>query len=104
MLPQAESTSDQEPAETEESNLEQLMEIDPMELEISYNLIPLVDPKENGHLLDRIRIIRRQCAVDLGFIIPPIRIRDNIQLKPGEYAILIRGVNVANGKIMMGYL
>lgn len=101
MLPETELA--QETQETEESNLERLMEIDPMELEISYNLIPLVDPKENGHLLDRIKIIRRQCAIDLGFIVPPIRIRDNIQLKPGEYAILIRGVNVAHGKIMMGY-
>lgn len=103
MLSQAESESPEETIETESANLEQLMEIDPIELEISYNLIPLVDPKENGHLLDRIKIIRRQCAVDLGFIVPPIRIRDNIQLKPGEYAILIRGVKVAEGKIMMGY-
>jgi flagellar biosynthesis protein FlhA len=93
----------QEKTETEEESLERVMEIDPMELEISHTLIPMVDPNENGNLLERIRIMRRQCAIDLGFIVPPIRIRDNIQLKPGEYSILIRGSNVATGKVMMGH-
>jgi len=96
-------TEEQEKPESEEENLERIMEIDPMELEISHTLIPMVDPNENGSLLDRIKIMRRQCAIDLGFIVPPIRIRDNIQLKPGEYSILIRGANIANGKVMMGH-
>jgi len=96
---EAESVED---TATEEESLERLMEIDPMELEISHTLIPMVDPNENGSLLDRIKIMRRQCAMDLGFIIPPIRIRDNIQLKPGEYSILIRGSKIATGKVMMG--
>ncbi|MBD3184795.1 flagellar biosynthesis protein FlhA [Candidatus Poribacteria bacterium] len=100
-LPEAEE--EQEEEEPAEENLEQLMEIDPMELEISHTLIPLVDPDENGKLLERIKLIRRQCALELGFITPPIRIRDNIQLKSGEYDILIRGVKVADGEILMGY-
>jgi flagellar biosynthesis protein FlhA len=93
----------QEPEKKPEENLSQLMEIDPMELEISHTLIPLVDPDENGSLLDRIKLIRRQCALDMGFIVPPIRIRDNIQLRPGDYDILIRGSRVASGRIMLGY-
>lgn len=97
------SAEQQEKTETDEESLERVMEIDPMELEISHTLIPMVDPNENGNLLERIRIMRRQCAMDLGFIVPPIRIRDNIQLKPGEYGILIRGSNIATGKVMMGH-
>jgi flagellar biosynthesis protein FlhA len=99
----SESEKDEEKEVTEEENLEKLMEIDPMELEISHTLIPLVDPNENGNLLERIKLMRRQYAIDMGFIIPPIRIRDNIQLKPGEYSIIIRGSSVATGKIMMGH-
>ncbi len=87
----------------EAQELAELLEIDPMELEICHNLIPLVDPEQNGKLLDRIKIVRRQCALELGFVVPPIRIRDNIQLRSGEYDILIRGSKVARGKIMLGY-
>ncbi len=87
----------------EAQELAELLEIDPMELEICHNLIPLVDPEQNGKLLDRIKIVRRQCALELGFVVPPIRIRDNIQLRSGEYDILIRGSRVARGKIMLGY-
>jgi flagellar biosynthesis protein FlhA len=96
-------TESDEETETEEGILERVMEIDPMELEISHTLIPMVDPNENGSLLDRIKIMRRQCAIDLGFIVPPIRIRDNIQLKQGEYSILIRGSSIATGKVMIGH-
>jgi flagellar biosynthesis protein FlhA len=96
-------TESDEETETEEETLERVMEIDPMELEISHTLIPMVDPNENGSLLDRIKIMRRQCAIDLGFIVPPIRIRDNIQLKQGEYSILIRGSSIATGKVMIGH-
>lgn len=99
----AEKKEDKELEKSPEEELEQLMEIDPMELEISHTLIPLVNPEENGRLLDRIKLIRRQCALEFGFIVPPIRIRDNIQLKPGEYEILIRGARVAGGKLMLGY-
>jgi flagellar biosynthesis protein FlhA len=76
--------------------------VDPMELEIGYGLIPLVDVKQGGDLLDRITMIRRQLATELGIIIPPIRIRDNIQLKPNEYTIKIRTIKVGSGELMSG--
>ena len=93
----------EEPEKGPDDDLERLMEIDPMELEISHTLIPLVDPDQSGRLLDRIKLTRRECALVLGFIVPPIRIRDNIQLSPGEYDILMRGARVAKGKLMLGY-
>jgi flagellar biosynthesis protein FlhA len=76
-----------------------LLQVDPMELEIGYSLIPLVDPEQGGDLLERVTMIRRQAALDLGLVIPPIRIRDNMQLKPDTYVIKIRGVEVARGEI-----
>jgi flagellar biosynthesis protein FlhA len=71
-----------------------------MELEIGYSLIPLVDAGQGGDLLDRVVMIRRQCALELGLIVPTIRIRDNIQLKPNVYVIKIKGVEVARGELM----
>ncbi len=76
-----------------------LLTTDPMELEIGYALIPLVDPEQGGDLLDRVTMIRRQTALELGIITPPIRIRDNIQLKPNTYVIKIRGFEVGKGII-----
>jgi flagellar biosynthesis protein FlhA len=76
-----------------------LLQVDPMELEIGYALIPLVDPEQGGDLLDRVTLIRRQAALDLGIIVPPIRIRDNMQLKPNVYVIKIKGVEVARGEV-----
>jgi len=81
---------------------EDYLHVDPMELEIGYGLIPLVDVKQGGDLLDRITMIRRQLATELGLIIPPIRIRDNIQLKPNEYRIKIRTILVGKGELMSG--
>ena len=74
--------------------VEHLLTLDSMELEVGYALIPLVDVEQNGDLLDRIRSLRRQFALDMGMIIPPIHIRDNLNLKPYEYRILIKGVEV----------
>ncbi|MEW6097334.1 MAG: flagellar biosynthesis protein FlhA [bacterium] len=74
-----------------------LLAMDPMELEIGYALIPLVDPEQGGDLLDRVTMIRRQAALELGIVIPPIRIRDNIQLRPTTYVIKIRGLDVGKG-------
>jgi flagellar biosynthesis protein FlhA len=85
-----------------EERVEDYLHVDPMELEIGYGLIPLVDAKQGGDLLDRITMIRRQLASDLGLIIPPIRIRDNIQLKPNEYRVKIRTILVGNGELMSG--
>ena len=82
---------------------ESLLHLDRLELEVGYGLIPMVDEEQNGDLLNRIRSIRRQFASDMGIIIPPLRIRDNLQLHPGEYRILIKGNEVARAEMMMGY-
>lgn len=87
---------------TKEERVEDYLHVDPMELEIGYGLIPLVDVKQGGDLLDRITMIRRQLATEMGIIIPPIRIRDNIQLKPNEYRIKIRTIVVGTGELMSG--
>lgn len=89
-------------ARPDEERVEDYLHVDPMELEIGYGLIPLVDANQGGDLLDRITMIRRQLAGELGVVIPPIRIRDNIQLKPNEYHVKIRTVQVGNGELMSG--
>jgi flagellar biosynthesis protein FlhA len=81
-------------------NVLSLLTIDPVELEIGYSLIPLVDPSQGGDLFDRVTLIRRQCALDLGLVIPAIRVRDNMQLRPGGYAIKIKGIEVGHGELM----
>ncbi len=83
--------------------VERLLAIDPIELEIGFGLIPLADDnRDGGDLLKRITLLRRQCATDLGLLVPPVRVRDNIRL-PGEaYVILLKGVEVARGEIQMG--
>ena len=85
-----------------EERVEDYLHVDPMELEIGYGLIPLVDARQGGDLLDRIGQIRRQLATDIGIIIPPIRIRDNIQIKPNQYVVKIRTVPVTRGELMSG--
>jgi len=92
------------PREREADPLESLPSLDLIELEVGYGLIPLVDESQDGELLERIRALRRQFAQEMGVVIPPIHIRDNLQLKPGGYAILIKGVPVAHGELMAGYL
>ncbi|MBI3128956.1 MAG: flagellar biosynthesis protein FlhA [Candidatus Tectomicrobia bacterium] len=91
------------PAVSAPENVDALLQVDLMELDVGYSLIPLVDARQNGELLDRIRSIRRQFAHDVGLVVPPLHIRDNLQLKPGEYAILLKGVDVARGEIMMDH-
>ncbi|HOO71879.1 MAG TPA: flagellar biosynthesis protein FlhA [Spirochaetota bacterium] len=81
-----------------------LIQVDPLEVEIGYNLIPLVDPEQGGTLLERITNIRRRSAIDMGLIVPPIRIRDNMELEPEAYSILIKGVDVGNGRLQIGKL
>lgn len=80
-----------------------LLNIDPIEFEFGYGLIPLADVNQGGDLLDRIVMIRRQCALELGIMVPVVRIRDNIQLKPNEYVIKIRGNRVAEGEILLDH-
>jgi len=91
------------PSEEEQAkrDLKDILSIDQLELEIGYGLIPLVDKKQNGDLLERVNSIRRQVALSLGFIVPPMRIRDNITLKPSEYLIKIKGTPVARGELML---
>lgn len=86
----------------EAEKIEDYLYVDPMELEIGYALIPLVDSDKEGDLLNRITMIRKQQAIQMGIVIPPVRIRDNIQLKPNEYVIKIRGNEIARGELRMG--
>ncbi|MDK2847404.1 MAG: flagellar biosynthesis protein FlhA [Desulfuromonadales bacterium] len=88
------------PSTTQEENYEEMLAVDMLELEVGYGLIPMVDANQNGELLPRIRSIRKQFALDFGFIIPPIHIKDNLQLKPNEYAVLLKGMRIAGGEIL----
>lgn len=80
-----------------------LLQVDPIEMEIGYSLIPLVDESQGGDLLDRISMIRRQCAIELGVLVPVIRIRDNLQLNPDEYVVKIKGIQVGRGELMVNH-
>ena len=88
---------------TRPENIVSLLQVDPMELEIGYSLIPLVDTVQGGDLLDRIVMIRRQCALELGLVVPTIRIRDNIQIKPNSYIIKLKGMEIARGELMLDH-
>jgi flagellar biosynthesis protein FlhA len=82
-----------------------LLHVDPIEVEFGYGIIPLADVNQGGDLLDRVVMIRRQIAIDLGAVVPMIRLRDNIQLEPNQYLIKIKGVQAAEGYLMMdGFL
>jgi flagellar biosynthesis protein FlhA len=83
--------------------VEHLLMVDPLEFEVGYGLIPLVDREQGGEFLDRVRSIRRQFAVDMGVVIPPIHIRDNLQLNSAEYQILLKGVKVASAELMANH-
>ncbi len=81
-----------------------LLSYDPMELEIGFGLIPLVDVNQGGDLLERITLIRRHAARDLGIVVPPIRVRDNLQLRPNTYTVKIYGLEVASAEVMVSRL
>jgi flagellar biosynthesis protein FlhA len=85
-----------------EAPVEALLKVDTLELEVGYGLVPLVDKGQGGDLLDRISAIRRQLAVELGVVMPPVRIRDNMQLPSGEYRVKVRGNAVATGSVRAG--
>lgn len=89
--------------EAPEEKIEDYLHPDPFEIEIGYGLIPLVDRNQGGNLLSRISTIRKSLAIELGVIVPPIRIRDNIQLKSNEYVFKIRGIQVARGEVVMDH-
>ncbi|MCX7011174.1 MAG: flagellar biosynthesis protein FlhA [Candidatus Sumerlaeota bacterium] len=84
--------------------LENLLPLDPIALEVGYGLIALVDSEQNGELLERIKSVRRQFALEMGFVVPPIHIRDNLELKPGGYSVLVRGCEVASSEMMANHL
>lgn len=84
-------------------NVVNLLNVDPIEFEFGYGLIPLVDAVQGGDLLDRVVMIRRQLALELGIVIPVVRIRDNIQLQPNEYRIKIKGNEMARGELLLDH-
>ncbi|MFZ5966574.1 MAG: flagellar biosynthesis protein FlhA [Bacillota bacterium] len=84
-------------------NVIPLLQVDPIELEFGYGIIPLADPNQGGDLFDRLVMIRRQCALELGIVVPMIRLRDNIQLEPNQYVIKIKGVEVSDGNIVFDH-
>ncbi len=91
-------------APVEAPPVEDLLKVDVLELEVGYGLVPLIDSAQGGDLLDRISAVRRQLAVELGLVMPPVRIRDNMQLAPSEYRVKIRGNTVASGAVEPGML
>ncbi len=102
-----ESEIDMDEASAEEirqpENVNSLLQVDPIELEFGYGIIPLADVNQGGDLLDRVVMIRRQIALELGTIVPIIRLRDNIQLNPNQYIIKIKGVQVSEGEILFDH-
>ncbi len=97
----------EEEAEAEEirqpENVNSLLQVDPIELEFGYGIIPLADVNQGGDLLDRVVMIRRQIALELGTVVPIIRLRDNIQLNPNQYIIKIKGIQVSEGEILFDH-
>ena len=102
----------EEEVESEESSAEEirrpenvvsLLQVDPIELEFGYGIIPLADVNQGGDLLDRVVMIRRQIALELGCVVPMIRLRDNIQLNPNQYIIKIKGIQVTEGEILFDH-
>lgn len=87
------------PSAEERSPVQDLLQIDPVELEIGYGLIPLVDERHGGDLLERIRLLRKQAALELGILIPPIRIRDDVRLGANEYIVKVRGTEAVRGDV-----
>ena len=88
------------PAPSSPEEVMRLLTVDPMEAEIGYAIIPLVDPAQGGDMLERIGTIRKQMAVELGVVVPPIRIRDNIQIKPTEYVLRVKGAEAGRGELL----
>ncbi|MFH0810807.1 MAG: flagellar biosynthesis protein FlhA [Pseudomonadota bacterium] len=99
---QVDRTQTPPPAKSPES-VEALSPLDLLGLEVGYGLIPLVDEDQGGELLERIRSIRRQFAQEMGVIVPPLHVRDNLQLKSAGYSFLLRGIEVARGDLMLGH-
>lgn len=106
-MEQIEEEVSMEETEAEEirkpENVVSLLQVDPIELEFGYGIIPLADVNQGGDLLDRVVMIRRQIALELGTVVPIIRLRDNIQLNPNQYIIKIKGIQVTEGEILFDH-
>ena len=92
-----------EPKAKREDDFERMLTVDLIELEVGYGLIPFVDAAQDGELLTRIQSIRKQFAVSSGFIVPPVHIKDNLQLNPNQYTLSLKGVQIATAEMMPGY-
>lgn len=92
-----------EPEAKPQENYEELLNVDLLELEVGYGLIPFVDASQDGELLVRIQSIRRQFATNNGFIVPPVHIKDNLQLSPNQYTLALKGVQVAEAEMLPGH-
>lgn len=98
------NTDDEEAAEIRKpENVVSLLSVDPIELEFGYGILPLADVNQGGDLIDRVVMIRRQVALELGTVVPIIRLRDNIQLNPNQYIIKIKGIQVTEGEILFDH-
>jgi flagellar biosynthesis protein FlhA len=104
MLDIEKSKTEKAEAEKPKEKIEGLLKVDLLGIEMGYGLIRYVNPSEGGDFLDRIKSIRRQIAVEMGLIVPPVHITDNLQLKPRQYAILLKGVQIAQGELMQDHL
>lgn len=106
-MEQIEEEANMEESEAEEirkpENVVSLLQVDPIELEFGYGIIPLADVNQGGDLLDRVVMIRRQIALELGTVVPIIRLRDNIQLNPNQYIIKIKGIQITEGEILFDH-
>lgn len=91
------------PATESAEAIEALLPLDSLELEIGYSLVPLVDAGQGGQLLERIKALRRQIAVEMGFVMPPIHIKDNLQIDSGEYVVKLKGIEVAQGEVRINH-
>ena len=102
---ESEVSEEEQQAETmrQPENVSSLLQVDPIELEFGYGIIPLADVNQGGDLLDRVVMIRRQIALELGTVVPIIRLRDNIQLNPNQYIIKIKGIQISEGEILFDH-
>ncbi|WP_319588676.1 flagellar biosynthesis protein FlhA [uncultured Desulfobulbus sp.] len=92
-----------QPVVKPDQDYEKMLNVDLIELEVGYGLIPFVDAAQDGELLTRIQSIRKQFALTSGFIVPPVHIKDNLQLNPNQYTLSLKGVNIATAEMMPGY-
>jgi flagellar biosynthesis protein FlhA len=99
----SESDSLKDGESTEGDNIINLMKVDILSIEVGHALVDLIDPSQDGEVLDRVQSIRKQFAQDLGIVVPKVQLRDNLELDPTQYAILLKGSRIATGRLMMDF-